>query len=197
MVRRKKLRRPTAKELGITKEQKQIRREVEDLAKAVNERFADLRKRGYFNMYSSKQLIDKLSIEQLEQFLTRTNNIRVTGYNVDNLEILKRLLTNFLKSKSSTARGINKIRHEQKIELGLTLDIDPEDSSRLLEIFEDENYTSIQNVVMPSDLWALITESKEYNYTDDKFIDLFEKNISTIPDDNFRKSLLNIYSKYV
>lgn len=197
MARRKKLRRPTAKELGITKEQKQIRREVEDLAKAVNERFVDLRKRGYFNKYSSKQLIDKLSIEQLEQFLTRTNNIRVTGYNVDNLEILKRLLINFLKSKSSTVRGINKIRHEQKIELGLTLDIDPEDSSRLLEIFEDENYTSIQNVVMPSDLWTLITESKEYNYTEGKFIDLFEKNISTIPDDNFRESLINIYNKYV
>ena len=195
--RKKGFHRSSLKDRGITKEQKALRNEVNKLAKRVNESFKTLRSAGYFNMYSSKQLIDKLSISKLENFLSRKNDIIVHTYDIDKLNILKDLLNKFIKSKSSTIKGINNIRREQKIELGLTLDIEPEESSRLLEIFEDENYTTIQNVVPPSDIWALIVEAKEHNYTKDKFIDLFEKNISSIPDDNFRQALQSIYDKYV
>lgn len=195
--RKKGLRRPTRKELGITKEQKALHNEVKLLAKRVNTSFKTLRSTGYFNMYSSKQLIDKLSISKLENFLSKKNDIIVHTYDINKLNILKDLLNKFIKSKSSTIKGINKIRREQTIELGLTLDIEPEESSRLLEIFEDENYTTIQDYVIPSDIWALIVEAKEHNYSQDKFIDLFEKNISTIPDDNFRQALQSIYDKYV
>lgn len=195
--KKKGLRRPTIKELGITKEQKALRNEVNKLAKRVNTSFNTLRSAGYFNMYASKQLIDKLSISKLDNFLSRKNDIIVHTYDINKLTILKDLLTKFIKSKSSTVKGINNIRREQTIELGLTLDIEPEESSRLLEIFEDENYLTIQDLVIPSDMWALIVEAKEYNYSQDKFIDLFEKNISTIPDDNFRNALQSIYDKYV
>ena len=195
--RKKGFHRSSLKDRGITKEQKALRNEVNKLAKRVNVSFNTLRSAGYLNMYASKQLIDKLSISKLENFLSRKNDIIVHTYDIDKLNILKDLLNKFIKSKSSTIKGINNIRREQKIELGLTLDIEPEESSRLLEIFEDENYTTIQNVVPPSDIWALIVEAKEHNYTKDKFIDLFEKNISTIPDDNFRSALQSIYDKYV
>lgn len=195
--RKKGFHRSSLKDRGITKEQKALHNEVNKLAKRVNASFNTLRTAGYFNMYSSKQLIDKLSISKLENFLSRKNDIIVHTYDVNKLNILKDLLNKFLKSKSSTIKGINNIRREQTIELGLTLDIEPEESSRLLEIFEDENYTTIQDFVVPSDMWALIVEAKEHNYTKDKFIDLFEKNISTIPDDNFRQALQSIYDKYV
>lgn len=144
--------------------------------------------KDYRGMFASKKL------EELESFNKRLNKIELTG-NESKEELLKinKLTENFLKSKTSTIKGIEEVEKGIKSNISEKLDefdLSPSEVDSLYKLYDDSDFTALRKYLDPSELQALMMEVKEYkgelenddiSFTDDeinqaglnKFIDLF------------------------
>lgn len=171
--------------------------------------------KDYRGMFASKKL------EELESFNKRLNKIELTG-NESKEELLKinKLAENFLKSKTSTIKGIEEVEKGIKSNISEKLDefdLSPSEVDSLYKLYDDSDFTALRKYLDPSELQALMMEVKEYkgelenddiSFTDDeinqaglnKFIDLFISYAgldasSAGLDMDLQESLSSLYSK--
>ena len=171
--------------------------------------------KDYRGMFASKKL------EELESFNKRLNKIELTGNeSKEQLLEINKLTENFLKSKTSTIKGIEEVEKGIKSNISEKLDefdLSPSEVDSLYKLYDDPDFTALRKYLDPSELQALMMEVKEYKgelknddipFTDDeinqaglnKFIDLFISyaglDVSSAGlDMDLQESLSSLYSK--
>lgn len=148
--------------------------------------------------WASKKLFDKI-----ESYLG-TNRIEINkNMTTSELTVLNKSLKNFLKSKTSTIKGIQEIEENTKSNISNILgdfDSDMLDNSEietLYNFFEDEDFNYIRQYIPASDQWILLQEAKEKDLNDTNYLDLISRYVEGVyKDEELTKSLLNIYHKF-
>ena len=116
---------------------------------------------------------------------------------------IQRASRQFLRSKTSTVKGIKSVKDATIKSLKITMS-DEEDEKSLDEatemynMLDDEDFKGISELknVGASTLWELLDDAKERNMDQNQFIDFIEANISA-NDLNLREKAINLYNKYV
>lgn len=171
--------------------------------------------KDYRGKFASKKL------EELDSFNKKSNKIELTGNeSKEELMDINKLTENFLKSKTSTIKGIESVEKEIKNNLSAKLDeydMTPSEIDSLYKLFEDKDFTALRKYLDPSEIQTLMMEVKEFKeklrndeipFTDEeinlaglnKFTELFvnyaglDKNTAGL-DVDLQESLSSLYKK--
>lgn len=171
--------------------------------------------KDYRGTFASKKL------EELDSFNKRANKIELTGNeSKEELMEINKLTENFLKSKTSTIKGIEEVEKEIKNNMSARLDeydMTPSEIDSLYKLYDDKDFTALRKYLDPSELQALMMEVKEFKeklkhdeipFTDEeinlaglnKFSELFvnyaglDKNTAGL-DQDLQDSLSSLYNK--
>ena len=125
--------------------------------------------------------------------------------NVTDLRALKKATSNFLKSKTSTNKGIKDVENRIKQTIKDTIeDEEVELSDREVEtlynFFEDPDFTYVTKYIDPSELMIVMQEVASRGGTSDDFLREIEKYIysdSLYKDDDLVEALERIYNRFV
>ena len=171
--------------------------------------------KDYRGTFASKKL------EDLDSFNKKANRIELTGNeSKEELMEINKLTENFLKSKTSTIKGIEEVEKEIKNNMSARLDeydITPSEIDSLYKLYDDKDFIALRKYLDPSELQALMMEVKEFKeklrndeipFTDEeinlaglnKFSELFvnyaglDKNTAGL-DQDLQDSLSSLYNK--
>ena len=171
--------------------------------------------KDYRGTFASKKL------EELDSFNKKANKIELTGNeSKEELMEINKLTENFLKSKTSTIKGIEEVEKEIKNNMSARLDeydMTPSEIDSLYKLYDDKDFTALRKYLDPSELQALMMEVKEFKeklkndeipFTDEeinlaglnKFTELFvnyaglDKNTAGL-DQDLQDSLSSLYNK--
>lgn len=192
------------KKIELNKEQQNLYNELVKLAKRANQRLLRLeREFGSAETWSGKRLRNKLEVNKLQAW-TISSRIRVNkGMNVTQLRAILKATNQFLKSETSTLRGIKKVKQKNikgiQKNLGIIGDIEftEQEAQSLYDLLEEDYLKEITNYIPASDVWALIAEAKEANWTQKSFINEINNYINYGQDIDMKNILKEIYNKYV
>lgn len=201
-----------AKKLGIYKKpsyDKKLYRQTVDQVNKANKRLRSLQKEGYYNSWASKKLFKRLDVKDLDVLDrtkkgSRVNRIKLNNRltNTDLIAILK-ATSQFLLSKTSTARGIKSVESSVKKSLYQTLKVDAdtkiteEDIEDYYEMLSNDDFDYFSEKIGASTLWNVIEEAKEeLAVNENKFITILNRYI-TINDEKVRNKAIRLYNKYV
>ena len=171
--------------------------------------------KDYRGTFASKKL------EELDSFNKKADKIELTGNeSKEELMEINKLTENFLKSKTSTIKGIEEVEKEIKNNMSARLDeydMTPSEIDSLYKLYDDKDFTALRKYLDPSELQALMMEVKEFKeklkndeipFTDEeinlaglnKFTELFvnyaglDKNTAGL-DQDLQDSLSSLYNK--
>lgn len=185
---------------------KKIRQETRDIVEKVNKRLKSLEKSNNYYSYASKKLFDRLdtnTIKALEK--SRSGHVLSVKINRDmtNTQLLaiQKASKQFLVSSTSTSKGIEKVRENTKKSMLETLkedgrDISTEDIDNYYDMLSNSDFDYFSSKIGASSMWAFIDDAIEYNYSEDKFLDMINKHMVSI-DENNREIARRLYQKYI
>ena len=189
---------------NLTPDQQKLYNELKKLSKTANQRILEIERRYGSKSWAVKKLNERLEVQNL-QALSSTGRIKVSkGYSETQMKAIIKATKNFLKSETSTLRGIKKVSNQLKKNIRKTVSSDErqvsdEDIETLYSIFEDDDIDWLTKYVPPSDVWTAIQDAKENQDTFDEFIDRtnIKYRIEMENDVSIQLRLMKIYNKYV
>lgn len=151
--------------------------------------------------WAGETLKDKTEMNLIKAWTSKGIRVNKNMSEEQQKAVLKSI-NNFLKSKTSTIKGIKRVQREQIESLRVTfsrddVELTTEESKALYKRFEDRDYTTVTRFIKPSDLNVLIDVAKEHNDTFNQFMRRVDSYITGIIDEDLRISLRAIYEKYV
>lgn len=187
---------------NLTPEQQKLYNELKKLSKTANQRILEVERRYGERSWAVKKLSERLEVQNL-QALSSTGRIKVSkGYSEVQMKAIIKATKQFLKSETSTLRGIKKTTQQLKKNIRKTvasdeIEISDEDIETLYGIFDDDDISWLLKYIPPSDLWILLQDAKESQDTYDDFLTRIEKYIEIENDVSIALRLRRIYRKYV
>lgn len=149
--------------------------------------------------WASKKLEERLEILNVSPKSIKSGKVPTSK-----LKAVDKALQNFLKSQTSTIKGIKKVEDTTKNSLSKLLGdidgIDNEDIETLHSFFKDKDLNYITQYIDPSELFITLSETKAEGGTSDDLLRKIENYIysdSLYKDDDLVESLENIYNKYI
>lgn len=151
--------------------------------------------------WAGENLKNKTELNLIKAWTSKGIRVR-KDMTMDQMKAVSKALDNFLKSKTSSVKGIRETMKKQQQGLRQTLqeqdiEITATESQTLYKFFEDKDFNYLTRFIPPSDLYALLQDAKENNDTEDQFVKRIEQYIIIGEDEDMRNSLRNIYNKYV
>lgn len=185
----------------IEKTSEQLFKELIRKTGQVNRRLKLIKKEFGSLGWAGESLSQKADFKLINAWTSKGIKIK-KSMSKEQLKAISKMMDNFLKSKTSTIKGIRqtmKLQVEGMKKAFSTEDIKltTEESRALFKRFEDKDYTSILRYLTASELNALIEDSKEHGDNLSQFIERSENYITGIVDEDLRVSLESIYYKYV
>lgn len=124
---------------------------------------------------------------------------------IADLKATKKATSNFLKSKTSTNKGIKEVENRIKNTIKETvededIELSSQEVNTLYNFFEDKDFNYITKYIDPSELMVILNEVASEGGTSDDFLRRIENYIyseSLYKDDDLVESLENIYNKYI
>ena len=180
-------------------------------AEKINKRLRSLEKAGNYGVYKSKELIrfaqsnPYLSIKKSRGSKRHRLVISKIKKTMAETRLIRKKLSNILKSKVFSNVGIKKVRLETIESLKQTLgerrgeEITEADVDRFYEIAEYASKAregSIMEKIDPSKFEELVAEAKERNLDVDGWVSLLSEYV-IINNDYMRKEAEELYYKYV
>lgn len=174
----------------------------------VNKKFRSLEKSDYYGHYKSKELLTFIAENPNLKVVRGKGSKRhkvvyksVKGTTMGRLILVTKKLKSFLRSKGSTVVGIEKIKAKtlKTITAKLTGIKGSDVSNRDLEIFYDiikHRSDEILNKIDPSEFYALVSEARENNYGEEKWISMINDYVE-INNKELREACKYLYEKYV
>lgn len=156
--------------------------------------------------------MDSWAGKKLKEKLSTVQGFNLSKYKLPkkistaDLKAINKALTNFLKSQTSTIKGIKRVEESTKEGIkDLVSDIDNIDNGDIETLYSFFNDKDYQNIIKnydidPSDLDILLAETKAEEGSSDDFLRKVENYIysdSLYKDDNLVSSLENLYNKFV
>ena len=174
--------------------------------KRVNRKLTRIR-REYGNLqYSSKNLIEQITARK---DLKRAYNIKTGRIQIrkslsnDDLKSLNKLMSNFLKDKTSTISGIKNRRESARLGLKQLMgDVDREisdsDIDAFARTFQNADFRWLMRYGMDeSEFVSMVQEAISNRWTEGYFLETIIDYIGIIPDLDMKDDLIDLYNKYV
>ena len=196
----------TAKDIRI-KDKAILYNDVKKLSTKVNKRLKSLEMSGHkTGTWASRKLVDRLSGSKLRA-MTRTKKGRKrvkikSGLTNTQLKTIQKSLNNFLKSETSTHKGIKNVREKTIESLKNTLSDDVhemtyEEAEVLYDMFGNKDFDYFVDKVGASEMWIHIEEAIENNDSLSDFLTRLQMYAVELNDDDALERAERIYEKYV
>lgn len=105
----------------LTPEEQSLYNELKKLSKRANQRLVSLeRLTGANETFASKKLLDYLSSEKL-QAITKKGRVKITGFNIEQMEAIKVAVEDFLESGYSKVGEIKSYKTKVEKAIGISL----------------------------------------------------------------------------
>ena len=133
----------------------------------------------------------------------RGNRIKVNkNMSTQQMKATLKALDNFLKSKTSTIKGIKQTKQKTINTFKETLsmediELSTKDAESLYNLFGNKDYNLITNYIDASEFNALIDDSKTMGDSKDQFIDRISNYILVGQDEDLISALSGIYDKII
>ena len=197
-----------AKKLGIykppkmTKERSMLINETRKMVEQANKRLKGLKNAGYKGTWASKKLINRIDTKTLKAW-DKTGKIKVNK-NLTNtqLKAIQKATDQFLKSKTSTIKGIRDTESATIKSIQQTLSnerkglVSREDAEFYYDMFGNDDFNFFADKIGASTLWMLIDESIENNDSEDDWLSRLGRYI-TLEDLDIRERAVRLYNKYI
>lgn len=151
--------------------------------------------------WASKKLLEKVP----ESIIKGKVSTNISSYSKVQLTALNKALKNFLKSKTSTVKGIQEIEKQTKENIAQEVEnfdedmLSSQDINTLYDFFNDKDFNYATDYIAPSDLWVILTTAKANNDSDESFINRVGQYIdkdSLYEDLDLKDALIRIYHKF-
>ena len=202
-MKRKARKKSITKRLSTTKSTDKLEKDTRRLVNKANARLDSLQRRYKKGTWSSKKLANRLGTNKLRAW-TKSGKIKLRK-NMTKTQLLaiNKATSQFLKSQTSTKKGINATKKKTIESLRGTLSTDLEemsyeDAEMFYEMFGEDNFQSIADKIGASALQAVIEDAIEEDDSSDDFIKRLQLYGGvSMNDEDIRKNANKLYSKYV
>ena len=197
-----------AKKLGIykppkyTKERAKLLNETRKMVDIANKRLKGLKNAGYKGTWASKKLINRIDTKVLKAW-DKTGKIKINKFlNNTQLRAIQKATDQFLKSKTSTIKGIRDVESAtiKSIQASLSDEkrglVTREDAEFYYDMFGNDDFNFFADKIGASTLWMLIDEAIENNDSEDDWINRLGRYI-TLEDLDIRERAIRLYNKYI
>lgn len=185
---------------------KDLYKETVKLAGKVNARLNSLQRRHKSGTWASKRLLNKLTTSQLKSW-SKSGRVKI-GKNLSSTQLvaINKALNNFLKSKTSTNKGIQEVREQQIERIKERLQVDDETAEEMTDeeaeffydMFEDDDFSKLADLIGASALQAAIDDAIEADDSEDYFLQRLEWYGGVeMQDLKLRAMAIRVYNKYV
>ena len=205
-----------AKKEGRVFNPRNVKSELLDMArKSINEtnkRLRSLERAGEYNTFASKKLFERLGSGKLNilKKARKINRGKVLGLKLDlglnntDLTAIIKATGQFLKSATSTPKGINIVAEKTKKSMYETLKIKnkkitKQDIEDYYNMLGDRDFDYFNDKVGASSMWAAIEEAVERESTETQFLKLLNDMdiINVMTDQDAKARAIRLYEKYV
>ena len=167
----------------------------------VNKRLRSIKNEYGSISWAGSKLKSKTEIPLLDVW--RGNRIKVNkNMSVKQMKATIKAMDEFLKSKTSTVKGIKQTKQKTINTFKETLsmediELSTKDAESLYNLFGNKDYNLITNYIDASEFNALLDDAKTMDDSKNQFIDRISNYILVGQDEDLINSLSNIYDKYV
>lgn len=174
--------------------------------KRVNRKLTRIRREYGSLQYSSKNLMEQITARK---DLKRAYNIKTGRIQIrkslsnDDLKSLNKLMSNFLKDKTSTISGIKNRRESARLGLKQLMgDVDREisdtDIDAFARTFQNADFRWLMRYgIDESEFVSMVQEAISNRWTEGYFLETITDYIGIIPDLDMKDDLIDLYNKYV
>lgn len=187
----------------VDKDVKSLYNKLLAQVKESNSRIVKIEKQFGKNAWAVSRLEEKVNNDVINAW-TNKGRVRISlNMSVEQLKGVQKATKEFLKSKTSTIKGIKETITKTKKSIAAEFsDIDNEDiTSEDAEIFynllEDNKIREVVDKLGASELNALIEDAKEMNASKTKWESMISNYIDFSNDVEFKEKVDYIYKKYV
>lgn len=189
----------------VDREKLKLIRKTQEQINQVNKRMEKLLQAGYEGTWSSKKFLNRIygtKISGSVEVIRKRG--KIAGIKLKptatktSLYAIHKASRQFLESKTSTVSGIKSVRDETIKSLKRSLsDFDKEltddDVEFLYEMLEIQEMQDITEMFGASRMWSVSQDAIEANDTKEEFLERFEREISTINDNEMKRKAEKLY----
>ena len=191
------------KRISRRKPKVDLEKETRKLVSKANARLDSLQRRYRSGTWATKKLANRLSSNKMKMW-SKQGKIKL-GKNPNKQQLLavNKAVNQFLKSQTSTKRGISRTRQKTIESLRGTLSTEDnemsyEDAEKFYEMFGEDNFSNIADKIGASALQAVIEDAIEESDSENDFIKRLETYAGLSMNDlDIRESANSLYMKYV
>ena len=202
-MKRQARKKSLTQKLSTTKNTQQLERQTRKLVSKANARLDSLQRRYKSGTWASKKLANRLSSNKMNMW-TKKGKIKI-GKNPNRQQLLaiNKAVNQFLKSVTSTKKGISKTRLKTIESLRGILSTEDkemsyEDAETFYTMFGDNDFAFVRDFVPASTLQAVIEDAIEESDSENSFIKRLEDYSDVAFNDlDLRDRAKNLYEKYV
>lgn len=197
-----------AKKLGIykapkyTKERAKLMAETRKLVEQANRRLKGLNNAGYKGTWASKKLANRIDTKVLKAW-SKQGKIKINKTLTNTqLKAIQKATDQFLKSKTSTIKGIRDTELATIKSIQATLSdekrglVTKEDAEFYYDMFGNDDFNFFADKIGASTLWMLIDEAIENNDSEDEWVNRLARYI-TLEDLDLKERAIRLYNKYI
>ena len=165
----------------------------------ANSRLQSLSRKYGSRTWASKKLFNRLDVSTLKA--VKRGRVNITkNMTMTQLTAVRNAVDQFLRSKTSTKKGIKQVSRQTKESIKRTLslerEIDDEDVEDFWRMFEENDFMYFAEKIDPSTLWIIIEDAKENNDSPEQFVERLRQ-YTTVNDLDERERAIRLYNKYV
>lgn len=178
---------------------KQIRKEVNQ----ANQRIRRIQAKYGDDAWAISNLNDKLNSKLIKAISPYSGEIRLNKKMSDaQLNAIRSATNEFLKSKTSTLRGIKEAKanmiNSLKSSLSSdTVELTDKEAQALYRLVEDRNLRTTTEYIGASTLWSLVINAKEKRATEDQWYQMLLDYNAFGKDLDMKEDLQRIYNDYI
>lgn len=191
------------KRISRGKPKTNLEKETRKLVSKANARLDSLQRRYKSGTFASKKLANRLSSNKMKMWSKKGKIKLGKKSNRQQLLAVNKAVMQFLKSQTSTKKGISKTIQKTIESLRSSLSTEDkemsyEDASKFYEMFGEDNFSNIADKIGASALQAVIEDAIEENDSSSDFIKRIETYAGLSMNDlDIRESANVLYEKYV
>ena len=178
-----------------------LERETRKLVSKVNARLDSLQRRYKSGTWASKKLANRLSSNKINMW-SKQGKIKL-GKNPTKVQMigLNKAINQFLRSQTSTKRGIQKVKRKQIESIRLRRSVEDkefteEDAEDFYDMFGDNDFAYFADKIGASKLQEIVYDAIRANDSEDNFLDRLALYIE-LNDLDIREKAIRLYNKYV
>ena len=201
-MKRQARKKSITKRLSTTKDSQRLEKETRKLVSKANARLDSLQRRYKSGTFASKKLANRLSSNRMKMW--NKGKIKLSkNPSKQQLLAVNKAATQFLKSQTSTKKGISKTIQKTIESLRSSLSTEDkemsyEDASKFYEMFGEDNFSNIADKIGASSLQAVIEDAIEESDSENDFIKRIETYAGLSMNDlDLRESAKVLFEKYV